>query len=222
MQYNLSFWDEPNWKKESSIDPVFLISACAVALAVTAFGVWNWRAGINRSLESELNGLNAENAKLTPAYEKITAKQEELKKWEDILLEFKAIEEQRIVWSQQLQAIQGAIPETMILNKILIDAKSIIKKPKDPKKAKLGAESVKSLYTLTLTGSCKEDVDLREAKQLILSFVEYLPKASGLENYISKAEYDSSSSGRSFQINCDYYPVNWTLKPAEKKNEKTQ
>ena len=123
MAMDVSFWEPPSWKKESSISPVFLGILGLAVLVFLAIGYYVTLLQSQSSLESAYKFATQENKSLSSEYGVLV----ELDKYtkymnESVLGELKYRRNSNFLVSQLYQQLEASIPNDMVLTEVSFDA----------------------------------------------------------------------------------------------------
>jgi Tfp pilus assembly protein PilN len=210
MEHNLSFWREPDWRRESTVSPIFLAIIVLsmfvlVALAFTSY-VFSSRLGT----KSEYDRLINENAKIAARAKVVQDYKTRIAQWQSYLDELDARERNRIVWSRQFEALQSLVPNEIVLSQLALRSTRV---KEDPTTAggvpAAGAEpKVVTRYTLTILGVAYGD----NVQGIISRFAESLAQQPEIGRYLENRELrdirgGDAETGTTFTIVCTYKPI---------------
>ncbi len=160
MTYNINFWSVPDWNRESSINPNFLMAVIVALFILVSFSWYTVVEGRKRHFESEKQTLTQEVSGLAPQADRLAELKEKTALWEEALSLLRRKGEQRIFWSRQLAGLQQLVPDHIVLTSLSIrDQTRRVEVP--------AAESM----TRSHTGETQEIVEFRTVYTLHLEAV---------------------------------------------------
>lgn len=116
--YDLNFWEEPDWSRESSVNPVFIFVTTVSVLVVVALALVTAE---NRKLQakvSELQTINVQNAPLKPKAAQSVKLKKQVDEWERAVKYYDELAYKNFAWSSQLEKIQRLIPDNILITSI--------------------------------------------------------------------------------------------------------
>lgn len=226
MRYNLDFWPPIDWRRESSIDPRFLIAAAVCILAIGALAYVSICYTAVQSSKTELARLTGEITRTQDEANEVKRQQECDKYWQDLKAKIVGKELGRMPVSTILSMTEPDIPDTVTLNRLSVrslypkvelpDLNPPKKTTTSTTKAPLKPKTVMKLqYELVLSGVAYGDT----AEDVISRFsrIHENPKAhlapllesatlSSMEPYESPIK---GVFGKKFTIVCKLKPLEW-------------
>ena len=145
MSLDVSFWEPPNWKKESSISPVFLGLVAVTVVIIVLGSYYGLLIQSENNYKNIISSNKRENVFIQKRYVDLKQAQEYttfLKK--SILSPLMQQQGKTLFVSSLMQEFQQVLPKSIVLNKISFDAFNSA----DPKKGKKAGLS----YRLILKG----------------------------------------------------------------------
>ena len=236
MRYDLNFWPEVDWRRESSIDPRFL-TAVGICLLVLAFlGLWSWSYADLQSCRTDLRAVTAASEKIKAGAEDVTRQNQCLANWAVVAAKLKHKEDQRLPWSTQLAALATTVPDTVFLSQLLVRSQQVrVEVPADSSSLRSAAAvaaggtaqaasrpspvrkpkfSLRLQYELTLIGVAVGD----GADDVITRFSRDLPRHPDIAPWLDSVELTgvepeprafNNRPGKKFTIVCKYRPIDW-------------
>ena len=227
MEYDLSFWELPDWRRESSVNPKFLAAAGVCVALLAVFGCVSWAFRSVHAQKRLRDKVAADVKKIAGDAARVQLLRTRVMRWETILKKLDAKARARIVWCNQFAALQSVIPESVTLQRLQLSSQpvEVEEKPKDPPKPAGAASSsshrppktrkVRMLeWRLTLTGVARgdnADQVSEELSQRLATHPDIAPKleSAKLGKVFSVPAKDGQTAGKQFTINCKYKPVRW-------------
>lgn len=237
MRYDLNFWPEVDWRRESSIDPRFL-AAVGICLLVLAFlGVWSWSYADLQACHADLEAVTKANDKIKASAEDVTRQNQCLANWKVITAKLEHKEAQRLPWSIQLAALATTVPDSVLLSQLLVRSQQVrVEVPvvdslstRSAAAVAAGGEaqaaprslparkpksSLRLQYELTLIGVAVGD----GADNVITQFSRDLPRHPDIAPWLDSVELTgvepelrafNNRPGKKFTIVCKYRPIDW-------------
>ena len=228
MRYDLNFWPELDWRRESSIDPRFLAAVGASAVMLAVFAAWSFLYSSLQAARNERARTIAANEKIKGIAVEVTRKNEMIRYWQGIEARLQRKPKVRMPWSRQLAALTEVVPDSVIIssvtvrsNPVKVDVPDVIS-PKPgvaaapaarrlPGRAKTG---LRLQYDLTLTGAAVGD----SADDVVSRFSREIPQHSEIGPWLESVELTSlqpdmnafaHQPGKKFSIVCRYKPLDW-------------
>ncbi|MEI8080079.1 MAG: hypothetical protein WCH61_10680 [bacterium] len=236
MRYDLNFWPEVDWRRESSIDPRFLTAVGICLLALAFLGVWSWSYADLQACRTELQAVTAANEKIKASAEDVTRQNQCLANWAVITAKLKHKEAQRLPWSTQLAALTSTVPASVLLNQLMVRSQQLkIEVLADPVSLRSAAavadggaapaaprpppvrkprSSLRLQYELTLIGVAVGE----GADDVITRFSRDLPRHPEIAPWLDSVELTgvepelrafNGRPGKRFTIVCKYRPIDW-------------
>lgn len=211
--HDLSFWQEPDWKRESTLNPNFLM-AVIIALFIVAGIAMTTFANRARSQTSEtLNNLKSQLETIKPTADELKAMQADIALWQGHLDTLSGNPDGTILWSRQLESLQRLVPPAIRLNKLEIRAEQVREKlPADSAAGRpMPVILIKTVYHLRLQGEAIG----KDAQGIITDFAQAIASDSvigdRLKNYevqniteLRSSSENEESLGKSFVFSCAY------------------
>lgn len=225
MQYDLNFWPEPDWQRESSVDPYFLLVLFLALLMVVCVGLAAWNAMGIQHRRGELLALEIHIGKTARAAAEVQRQLDCLALWDQVTRRLEACASGRPVLCRQLAAIQSLVPEAVTLTRLSLDsvdsraegARPATPAPGEGAETRVRApkENVQTRYVMTITGVARG----ANAEQVITEFSRAIPMHADLRPLLSTVELTSvvtesrmsgrdeaAGPGKEFVIVCRYKP----------------
>ena len=209
MQHDLNFWQEPDWKRESSISPVFLMMVVVALFVLVGGAAASWAFHGRLTLQNRLADLSARNARIEK--EALAAKDHRRKSemWDRVLKQLDKRVAENLRWSLQLRALQELVPDDIRFDTLAVRTEQVLEHV--AVQGKPGRDELRLQYVMTINGRARG----ANAQKTIARFLENLaPGAHPLPdggpslsvakephlNFISGA--DGSATEKSFAIVC--------------------
>jgi type II secretory pathway pseudopilin PulG len=163
VQYDLSFWECPNWKREGSISPTFLALVGACLMAILAVAILSWSFLRLQGTRENLSRIQAQNSEAAAATAEIKRQQDCVRLWDKALAELDKEARSRITFCRQLAALQSIVPDDIVLGRLSVTStEARVRKEKGGKDEGF-VEVTELRYGLGISGSAYGD----QAEQLI-------------------------------------------------------
>ena len=216
MHHDLNFWSEPNWRRESTINPVFLMVIIFGLFAVAGFAVTTVVLSGRGAVKEQLAELQAQNAEIEQKAEVLRRYQTRMKTWQEYIALLEHLRAQRVLWSRQLEALQALVPETMTLrtlnlkgDRLTVELEEDEPPPKGKKKEP--KTQMQMRYVLNISGIAEG----ARAQEIITEFSRQLSRDPVISRRLQSRELKNisgnvSREGKSvhtFTIVCTYEPV---------------
>jgi len=208
--HNLSFWEEPDWRRESTLNPNFIMGVIIALFAIAGLGVVSFTYTSTVSLSGELSGMKVRNEEIASKAEKVKLQKERTRMWTEVLEKLENMRRKRLVLSRQLAALQAAVPSAIVLDSIGFH---VVRVDAEMAPATTGAKENETVlrYGMSVSGSASGD----NAQAAIVAFANRLrPGAdSVIGRRLLSSELKNISGGRgnqntkSFRIECTYKAV---------------
>jgi len=147
--YDLSFWERPDWQRESTINPTFLMTVAIALCLLIGFAAVSMSYQSLASVKEDLKSAKAGSQGLTAKAQRLKELQKQSNTWEKKLEKLETEKNRKIVISRQLEALQKLVPDDIILDSLNLNLKTIEEKIKkgNAKKVKINFQ-----YEMTLSG----------------------------------------------------------------------
>ena len=218
MQYDLNAWQTPDWRRESSLDPRFLIGVCCCLVLVGMLALISWRF-------RHLSALGARIGSVESKYGKIEAKAAEVNRqracvlnWERILRGLRYKNRVRPLFCLQWAALQRLIPDSLTFSSVAFSSQQTQIVPEDGEKtSKEGRPKRITVIVseLTLQGFARGP----SASEDIAKFSRAIEQDPTWKSLLETARLDAVASAvnsanstagqKSFTIFCTYKPIRW-------------
>lgn len=206
--FDLNFWQEPDWRRESTINPNFLMVVIVTLVLILAGWLITHTHRVKGMATEELGDIEAQHAEIKETAEEIKEFRQLTSFWQSKLEELQEEEKRKIIVSRQLEALQQLVPSEIIiqsfrlnLNEVEVDNGS----SDDEKEEKFQ-------YRLDLTGTAGGE----NPQKIITDFAARLRPGSdnmigrNLQSYELKQISGESGRGegeeKKFTIECIYQP----------------
>jgi Tfp pilus assembly protein PilN len=210
MVHDLSFWEGPDWRRESTFSPNFLMGAILCLFAVVALGVTSYQFTTKLRLKGRLAALEGDNKRVVQRAERIRALKSKIEMWDGHMAALQKREDGRIVWSRQFEALWSLVPDDLVFNQLALNSTETteeVEKKVGGRTAKIKIPKVR--YTLTITGMARGE----DAQRTITTFSDRLPLHPVIARHLESRELKQISDAReggdrkSFTIMCTYKPL---------------
>jgi len=211
MDYDLNFWPDLDWQRESSMDPRFQVGVIFVLVIISLFGAWSWSYGRRLKIHSTQMQIEARVEHLKLAALDVQRQQDCIEYWRGMEGQVLRKQERRMSVSNQMQAWAMVVPGDICFRNISL---SSVATPVDAVVVVGGKKGGPFLrYEVQFQGTTA-GVGM---EQVITRFKEELPMAPALRNWIEKSDLSNmnpasdaaSGSGTTFTIRAVYKPLDW-------------
>ena len=212
MRIDLNYWDDVDWKREHSGNPVFLYLGIGLIFILISLGWLSFK-------HAELSGLESELAKLKEQAENLLLETAPITKKSDyskmvktkVLTGLQQMEQARMVCSRNLEVIPAIVPDEMVLINFVLrgDRAKLTKSQIKTAKVKGLKTTSPLVYQMAFAGTVKGD--LAEAEQAVAKFSYDLAsdkgfgtqlKSAKLENIGKVTNVKTGSAEISFTVSC--------------------
>lgn len=217
--HNLSFWDEPDWRRESTLNPNFLMGVVIALFLIAALAVASIAYSSSSSLEGRLSALQAQNQRIADQAQEVRTQKEKLNLWNEVLARLEQMERQRFVISRQLEALYEAVAqspeiqfETLEMHIETVQVEGAEGKGNGQGNGK-GQKETKVRYAMSLNGFATGE----GAQQIITEFWKRLRPGGGeADSVIRRLMGNTELKGitgvgdenvKNFSIVCTYKPI---------------
>ena len=204
MVHDLSFWSEPDWRRESTLSPVFVMAVflCLIALAGIAYTSVVFSGKISRTYA--LGKLEAGNERIKRQAFKVKAARAELAMWRENRAALTELEAERVIWSRQLDALRRIIPDPVTLKLIACRLERVSVAAATPDTPPVPQRR----YVVTMNGVAQG----KEAYRAIPAFADRLQRDPEIGPYLYRATLKNMSGSpgddeTQFTIICEYQPL---------------
>lgn len=209
MRHDLSFIDQPDWRRESTVSPTFLAAIIfCLFLAAGIGGVfYAYSEKLGRSYR--LSAVRSSNDAIAERAGQIAQYNEQLAVWEQNLAAVQELRDQRLLWSRQLHSLWNMVPDDIILTQLSITAHAVRDAPAGAGRRGDAASQAppreRLQYTMTITGVARGE----RAQEVITGFADRIPYDREIGRYLLSRELKNISGGaddeeKSFTIVCVY------------------
>ncbi len=238
MRYDLNFWEPPDWKRESSIDPRFLVAVGMSLVLLALLAAWSLSHASLLAKKGELMRLTLANAKIRNAAQEVTRKSECLGRWQFVDAQVRHKPLVRMPWSRMLAAITEVIPDTVTIQDMTVKSQALrveVGEAPAPRGATTAAASTPARaggrrpkaelhlqYELTLGGTARGE----NADDVVSRFSRELKLHPGIAPWLDQAELRSlqpesprpgEAPAKHFTIVCSYKSLDWYNESASPK-----
>ena len=116
--YDLNFWEEPDWSRESSINPLFSFVATLCLFIVIGLGLVFAEKGKLQTKINELDMVKQQNMPIKPKAEKTSTVKKEIADWQKAVDVYRQLDTKNFAWSSQLETIERLIPDQIIITSL--------------------------------------------------------------------------------------------------------
>ncbi len=208
MAHNLTFWSPPDWRRESTVSPVFV---AVVVLSLFLVGTLAYASFVftsKLSRQFELDQITAQNGEIAAQAGEVMEQQQKTKSWQDKVKLLRQESQLRVLWSRQLEALQELVPSNVTFSQMALRSEEmrITLPTRGPGGEKM--EEIKTRYILTITGVAFGD----NQQKSITDFAEKLPQHPEIGRYVQNRELRNISAGDAedgtrFTLVCTYIPI---------------
>jgi hypothetical protein len=204
MNHDLSFWEEPDWRRESTVSPVFLGIVVISLLLVSLLAYMSYIFTGNIGRRAELNRIAGENLKIADRAEEIKEEKKMVNLWQSHLDALKEQSAKAMVWSRQFEALQSMVPEEIVFSQLSLRSEEA----RDESGPRSKEKETKYRYVLTLIGTAFGP----ESQRAITRFSEQLVFHPEIDRYLQNRELKNISEtsdtlGTRFTLICTYEPM---------------
>jgi Tfp pilus assembly protein PilN len=223
MAFDLNFWPEPDWQRESSVDPYFLLLLFLALLLSACVGAAAWGALAIQSRRGDLLRIEIAIGKMRRDAQEVQRQIDCVTLWEQNRRRLESGADSRFVWCRQLAAIQALVPESVTLTRLAVDSTEVRADlaPAEPGSAEGGSrpagrasrDSTVTRFVMTLAGVARGD----NPETIITEFSRAIPAHPELRPLLSTVELTSvvtesrvgagETPGKEFVVLCRYKPV---------------
>lgn len=216
--HDLNFWMEPDWKRESTLNPNFLMTVIIALFVVAGVGLATFANRAKAAAEDTLNQVNAQLQSVQHTASTLKQMQSEIVLWQGHLETLKGDTGETIFWSRQLEEIQALTPPEIQLNNLEIRGESV--REKLPANTAAGRPQpvivTRTVYHLRIRGEARVEVGATSNPQAIITqFADTIAAnpviGDRLKHYeiqniteLRSNENDTGPVGRSFVFSCSY------------------
>ncbi len=222
MKHDINFWPPPDWSRESSLSPDFLMAVMVAIAIVLSFLFYTLAENRRRQTESERLHIEVQVQNMAPQVERLTAMERESKQWGAMLDKLAERAEARIFWSRQLEALQKLTPPDIVLSSISVRDESIpIEVEPPPEARQRGRRPTPSFryetgYSLEITAIYIGDSI--EHEKSISAFADRIGNSQAVGRYLDSygtrnirdlagTESELFPGGKSFVFTCTYQAI---------------
>jgi hypothetical protein len=210
MEHNLSFWSEPDWRRESTVSPIFLAVIILSMFLLVALAFTSYVFSSRLATKSDYDRLVSENNKIVAQARVIKGYKSRIKQWQVYLDELDEREKKTIVWCRQFEALQTLVPNQIVLSQLALRSERIKEDPVIAGQVPTAGvvPKVKTRYTLTILGVAYGE----NAQRVISQFSESLTRQPEIDRYLENRELrdirgGDPKTGTTFTIVCTYKPI---------------
>jgi len=206
MNHNLSFWQEPDWRRESTVSPVFL-SGVVIALALVGLLAYiSFVFTGNMARRSDFNQIAGDNQQIAARSEAVKEQQKMINLWQNHLAALQNDAASTIVWSRQLEALQSMVPDDIVLSQLSLRSEEV--RDESGPRAPSAPKETKLRYVVTVIGAAFGE----DAQRTITRFSEQLTFHPEIDRYLQNRELKnisdtSETAGTRFTMICTYKPM---------------
>lgn len=224
MQYDLNAWQTPDWRRESSLDPRFLIGVCCCLVLLAMLAVASWRFRQLTALGTRINSFGAKHNKIEAAAAEVSRQRACVQNWERILRGLQHKNRVRPLFCLQWAALQKLLPDSLTFSAVAFSSQQTQIVPENAPKPKGGGRPKRIAVIvgeLTLRGFATGP----SASDSIAKFSRAIEQDSTLGPLLETARLDAVASAvgnadsaagqKSFTIFCTYKPIRWFDVPKE-------
>lgn len=206
--FKLNFWQEPDWRRESTINPNFLMVVMVALCLIVAGWLVSSSYRLKNVTTDKLRNIRSEHAEVKDTAEKIQELRQLSSFWQSKQEELEDAKKRKLIMSRQLETLQSLVPPEIVLQSLRINL-NIIENEDRGSGGKEGEEKLQ--YRLDLAGTAGGD----NPQLVITDFAGRL--RPGSDNIIGRSlkSYELKQiSGRggeeegekSFNVECVFQP----------------
>lgn len=218
-QYDLNFWPETDWERESSIDPRFLLAAFFCLQLLAIFGIYSYYSFRLGALKNELAGIEIADKAIVNNANAVKEKMACLQYWQEIEAKTRHKAESRMPLSAQLEAWALSTPPAVVLSAIDIRSQMAMVEADTAKAAGKGrgggkAKVSRLQYAVTFQGVASGD----NADDVISRLSRELPRHPGIAPWVDNVQLVSAqpeavgpgkTPAKRFTLSAVYKPLEW-------------
>lgn len=212
MRYDVSFWQSPDWQRESSMNPTFLVFIGLVGLTLVVLAVVGGLKSKLQAVKTEMTRLEIKGDESAGAIAEIQRQKACIRRWSEALKSLENINRNRLLWSRQLESFALSIPEDMRLSVLTIRNVEVPLEPEEGSTAGKAATRYGTQYEMAFQGQVLGE----QAGAIIRAFSRDIREAPGLGMYLERIRLsgetplgDQEVAGKSFVLNGWYRPLDW-------------
>ncbi len=216
MKYDINFWPMPDWQRESSINPNFIMAVVIALLVVISIMHFTMAANQRRSTAANLADVRAQAESIGSEVELLQAMSEETELWgrKMELLDRKAT--RRIFWSRQMAALQQLTPDSVIFTNLAVRGQPLqveIPAPPPPRGAPRRPPTIEryTVYNLHITAIATGEQSGRTITDYVNNIGNSQIVGEKLESYEIRNIREASGimgqlypDAKSFVLHCTY------------------
>ena len=220
MQYDVNFWTEPDWRRESTISPLFLMFIVLSVFVLIGLTLTSITLGARANANADLKRLQAARDEIKDEAEQVRKQRKQARSWQAKHDMLQRLADRRIVWSRQLEALQAMVPPRMVFVSLACTADRVMatelglatgRGAKRDSSGKKEEEQVALRYTLTINGRVRGE----NAQETVTSFSRQLRGNAVTGSELESRELKNLSGettkegtpASTFTIVCKYKPV---------------
>lgn len=219
MLYDLNFWPEPDWEKESSLNPFLLLTLVFVTLGVGAMLVFAGAISRDQFLKRGREKVKDEIAELETEVLAVRKKTALIEVWQKAMQQLELREDHRVLWCRQLESLHQIVPPEMDISELALSSKRV-DPPPVPGAAKAGRGTIPDqekgiAYRLVIKGGHFGE----EADAMIARFANDLRTKGAIAEFVASPDMkitgddtrgvEEETPGKRFEIICPYEPLYW-------------
>lgn len=210
MRIDLNYWEPVDWKREHAGSPAFKYVGAGLIAALLILGWLSVKHGELTKVKNTFDELKER----TEAIEKETAKTAEKLAYSKlingkVLGRVKKMNENRMVWSRNLQVLPQIVPDEMILSNVIVRSGRAKLSKADLAVAAKKGKTLKSplVYQIAIAGVVEGD--MAQAEQAVETFSYDLASEKGFGTKLKSAEL--KGLGKSRDVRGVTFTVNGTF-----------
>ncbi len=217
MLYDLNFWQTPDWRRESSLDPRFLAVVLCCLVLVGLLGLLSWRYRQFVTLGAQIAVIQAKCDKVESTAAEVNRQRACIRNWQRVLRGLDHKRRVRLLWCRQLAALQRLIPDSLIFSSVGFSSQQTEIVPENAKKDKSGRPKRIPVIVgeLTLRGialgpTASEDIAWLSRNIERDPILGPLLESARLDTVASATDdLKTGAVQKSFTIFCTYKPIRW-------------
>lgn len=200
MRFDLNFWQERDWHRESTLSPYFIIFASAAGMALIGLAMLSMTAAELRKSQNQFEMLNSQNEAIRARALQAARTKKRVGEWNRVVDIYAASLASTMPWSCQLESLQQLIPDDIILQRLDISSGRSGDKPIEDAKLAIPAWE----YRLVLSGIAGGDDPLSTINEL-LDGLESDPRLSPLMTTRLEDTSTNADGSKRFRVLCEYH-----------------
>jgi len=215
--FDVNFWEVPDWRRESTLDPRFVVFVAACLLTAAMLALLSVEFRRSMVLRSKILEVQARNERIQKDADLVRKMRADLQLWDSILEALEYKHRTRILWCRHLAAIARIVPPAVFLESLNLRSRVVEEEEEtvDPKTKKKIKRIVPRLYCeLAIRAVAVGENAAETATTFSRAFVADseigpLLESAHLEGVVAATGTDLPAGAQRFTILCEYKPLRW-------------